>query len=318
MKRKNGLYINMCNIKNIEAMCDREFKNCKNKNKVYKWECIKDVLVISIYQDLINKNYKFGGYHKFTIYEPKERLIMSMNMYDKIINHLVSEYILLPSIVPCLIDSNVASRKDKGTNYGIKLYYKYREFYDTKYGKNNYYLLKLDIKKFFENINHEILKKLLRTRIKDKDALSILDIIIDSTEKGLPIGANTSQLFTIFYLDSVDKYIKEVLKIKCYMRYQDDMILIHHDKEYLKYCLNEIIKKLQELDLEINNKTKIYKSNENINFIGVRKNKKYTNIARIRKKYKKKLKEYENGNIYLNSLISSKMNYINRRKGVKL
>ena len=121
-------------------------------------------------QDLINKNYKFGGYHKFTIYEPKERLIMSMNMYDKIINHLVSEYILLPTIVLCLIDSNVASRKDKGTSYGIKLYYKYRQIYDTKYGKNNYYLLKLDIKKFFENINHEILKKILRTRIKDKDA----------------------------------------------------------------------------------------------------------------------------------------------------
>ena len=129
---------------------------------------------------------------------------------------------------------------------------------------------------------------------------------------------NTSQLFAIFYLDSVDKYIKEVLKIKCYIRYQDDRLLIHHNKEYLKYCVNEIIKKLQELDLVINNKTKIYKSNENINFIGVTKNKKYTNIARTRTKYKKKLQEYENGNINLNSLISSKVNYINRRKGVKL
>lgn len=318
MKRKKDLYVNICNIKNIETMCNKVLKNSKNKNKIYKWESIKDVLVTSIYQDLINKNYHFGRYHKFTIYEPKERLIMSMNMYDKIVNHLVSEYILLPSIVPCLIDSNVASRKDKGTSYGIKLYYKYRVVYDTKYGKNNYYLLKIDIKKFFDNINHDILKKLLRTRIKDNDALNILDIIIDSTEKGLPIGANTSQLFAIFYLDSVDKYIKEVLKIKCYIRYQDDMILIHHDKEYLKYCLKEITNKLNELDLEINKKTKIYKSNENINFIGVRKNRKYTNITRTRKKYKKKLQEYENGNINLNSLISSKVNYINRRKGVKL
>lgn len=318
MKRKNNLYINMCNIKNIDNMCSKVFKKCKNKNKVYKWESIKDVLVANIYQDLINKNYHFGSYHKFTIYEPKERLIMSMNMYDKIVNHLVSEYVLLPSIVPCLIDSNVASRKEKGTSYGIKLYYKYRSVYDAKYGKNNYYLLKIDIKKFFDNIDHDILKKLLRTKIKDNDALNILDIIIDSTEKGLPIGANTSQLFAIFYLDGVDKYIKEDLKIKCYVRYQDDMILIHYDKEYLKYCLNEIIVKLNELGLEINKKTKIYKSNENINFIGVRKNKRYSNIARTRKKYKKQVKLYENGEVSLNSFISSKMNYINRRKGVKI
>lgn len=293
MKRKKDLYINMCNIENIETVYYKVFKNCKNKKKVYKWESIKDVLIVKVYQDLINKNYHFRGYHKFRIYEPKEKLIMSMNIYDKIVNHLLSEYILLPSIVPFFIGSNVVSTKDKWTGYGIKLYYKYRQLYDTKYVINNYYLLKIDIKKFFDNINHDILKNLLRTRIKDNEALNILDIIIDSTEKGLPIGANTSQLFAIFYLDSVDKYIKEVLKIKCYIRYQDDMILIHHDKEYLKYCLKEIIIKLNELDLEINKKTKIYKSNENINFIGVRKNKKYTNIIRTRKKYKKKLQEYD-------------------------
>lgn len=318
MKRKKDLYQNMCNIDNIELVCDEVFKKCKNKSKVYKWESIKDVLVVKIYQDLVNKNYHFGKYHKFVIYEPKERVIMAMDMYDKVINHLVSEYILLPTIVPCLIDSNVASRKNKGTSYGVQLYYKYRNLYDTKYGKNNYYLLKIDIHKFFDNINHDILKSKLRTKIKDKDALNILDIIIDSTDKGIPIGSNTSQLFAIFYLDSVDKYIKEELNIKCYIRYQDDMVLFHHDKEYLKYCLKEIKLKIEELGMEVNKKTKIYKSNENINFIGVRKNRKYSNIARTRRKYKKKLYEYENGMVSLNSLISSKKNYINRRRGVGL
>ena len=72
-----------------------------------------------------------------------------------------------------------------------------------------YYLLKLDVSKFFNSIGYNIFKNKLRTRIKDKYALNILDIIIDSTDKGLPIGANTSQLFAIFYLDEVDKYIKE-------------------------------------------------------------------------------------------------------------
>ena len=70
--------------------------------------------------------------------------------------------------------------------------------------------------------------------------------------------------------------------------------------------------------MSLNNKTKIYKSNENINFIGVRRNKKYSNIARTRRKYKKKLEEYKNGQVSLNSLISFKNNYLNRKVGVKL
>ena len=318
MKRKSNLYQEICNIEHIGMVVNKIFKTCKNKEKVYKWESIKDVLIVKIYQDLVNKNYHFGKYHKFIIHEPKERIIMAMDMYDKIVNHLVSEYILLPSIVPGLVDSNVASRVNKGTSYGIKLYYKYRNIYDSKYGKDNYYLLKLDISKFFDSIDHDILKKKLRTKIKDKDALKILDTIIDSTDKGLPIGANTSQLFAIFYLDEVDKYIKEELKIKCYIRYQDDMLLIHQDKEYLKYCLDRIRFKLDNLGMNLNNKTKIYKSNENINFIGVRKNKKYSNIARTRRKYKRMLKDYEEGLVSLNSLISSKNSYINRKVGVNV
>lgn len=318
MKRKSNLYQEICNIEHITYIYEQIEKKCKNKNKIYKWESIKDVLITRIYKDLTNYQYQCGKYHRFVIYEPKKRIIKSQEMYDKVVNHLVSEYILLPSIVSCLIDSNVASRREKGTNYGIKLYYKYRQFYDSKYGKNNYYLLKLDIHHFFDSIDHEILKSKLETRIKDKNALDILNLIIDSTESGLPIGSTTSQLFAIFFLDSIDKYIKEVLKIKCYIRYQDDMLLIHHDKNYLKYCFKKITEELHKLKLQLNSKSRIYKSSENINFIGVRKNKKYTNIARTRRKYKKNLKKYDQGEISLNSLISSRMNYFNRKKGVIL
>lgn len=96
------------------------------------------------------------------------------------------------------------------------------------------------------------------------------------------------------------------------------MLLIHHDKEYLRFCLDKIRNKLDDLGMKLNNKTKIYKSNENINFIGVRKNKKYSNITRTRRKYKKMLKDYEEGLVSLNSLISSKKSYINRKVGVKV
>ena len=94
------------------------------------------------------------------------------------------------------------------------------------------------------------------------------------------------------------------------------MVLFHEDKNYLKYCLLKITEELDKLKLQLNSKSRIYKSNENINFVGVRRNKKYSNIARTRRKYKKNLKKYYQGEISLNSLISSKMNYLNRKKGV--
>lgn len=315
MKRKSNLYNDMLDIKKIISTYDEICKNTKNKKKVYKYESIKVILFSKVINTLEKRDYKVGKYHTFIITDPKKRIIKSQDMYDKLINHLVSKYILIPSLEPCLIDSNVASRINKGTAYGINLYYKYRSICNRKY--NKYYLLKIDINKYFASINKEILKEKIRKRIKEKDSLTIINNIIDSNEEGLGIGSLSNQIFAIFYLNDLDHLIKEELKIKYYIRYQDDMLLIHNDKNYLKYCLDIIVKELEKIDLKINKKTKIYKNTENINYIGVRKNKKYSNINRTKKKYKKKNYEYENGLVNLNSLVSSKINYLNRKKGIK-
>lgn len=233
---------------------------------------------------------------------------------DKIINHLVSRCILIPSIEPVLIDSNVACRIGKGTSYGRYLYYKYLSICNRKY--NEFYILKLDIKKYFESIDKEILKNLIRKRIKEEKSLNIIDNIIDNHDT-ITIGSMSSQIFAIYYLNDIDHHIKEVLKIKYYIRYQDDMLLIHRDREYLKYCLSKIEEKVNKLGLELNKKTRIYKNNQRINFIGVRKNKRYSNIVRTRKKYKYKLKLYKENKIEINSLVSSKLSYLKRKKGFK-
>ena len=183
-------------------------------------------------------------------------------MEDKLINHLVSRYILYPAIIPWLIDSNCASRPNKGTSYALKLYYKYRKKLYNKH-KDNYYLVKRDIKGYFDNINIDILKNKIARRIKDKDALNIIYKILDS-DKTMSIGFMTSQILGIYYLNDLDHYIKEELKIKYYVRYQDDFILLHRSKEYLKYCLDKIKEFLNTQKLELNNKTRIYKSTNNI------------------------------------------------------
>lgn len=111
MKRLNNLYKNICNIENITASFNEVCKNTKNKRKVELLKECKSSYISNIYYTLINKTYYPGTYNKFIIYEPKKRLIVSQNMKDKIVNHLVARYILYPAILPCLLDINVASRK---------------------------------------------------------------------------------------------------------------------------------------------------------------------------------------------------------------
>ena len=132
MKRKDNLYDDMLDMKNIISTFDEICKKTKNKNKVYKWESIKEIQFAKVYNTLANRDYEVGKYHKFVICDPKERIIHSQDMYDKLINHLVSKYILIPSLTPCLINSNVASQVGKGTNYGVELYYKYRTICNRK------------------------------------------------------------------------------------------------------------------------------------------------------------------------------------------
>lgn len=313
MKRKSHLYEAMLNVEEIQRVYLHIQRNTCNKQKVYQWESISFVLFYQVYSVLEKRNYYPGKYHTFVIYEPKKRIIQSQNMFDKLVNHLVSEKILIPTIDSCLIDTNVASRKDKGTSYARKKYFEYRHIMDRKYSE--YYILKCDIHHFFASIDHDILKEKLRQKIKDKDAITILDRIIDSTVEGLPIGAMTSQILAIFYLNELDHYIKEELKIRYYIRYQDDFILIHESQAYLQYCLEEIKQKVQNLKLQLNSKTRIYKNIENMNFIGVKKNRKYTNLSRTRRKYKKKLFEYRQGKIDLTSVLSSKISLEMRKDG---
>jgi len=333
MKRVNNLYQNICSLETII----KEAKSIKIKNKKKK-EIFNDyfsINVISIYNELNKKSYKVDKYNIFKIYEPKERVIMSLNIKDKIVNNLVSKYIL-NVLDKSLIEETIASRKNKGSSYGIKLMKKYLNEIKDK----EFYILKCDIKKYFYNINHKKLKEIIRTKIKDEDSLNIIDEIIDSTnyinnygytkEKGISIGNMTSQIFSLIYLSELDHYIKEELKIKYYIRYSDDMVLIHENKEYLKYCLKKIKEILNKYELELNNKTKIYNKKEGITFLGfhykIRNNKVIITIKNeTKRKFKKRMKKINklyNEKIInekeVNQIIASYKGHLSKGKCMKL
>lgn len=138
----------------------------KHKKKLINFELFKFSYIIYIYQLLMLKKYRHGKYNIFLISYPKYRFIMSENLNDKIINHLVSFYVLFPLIEPKLIDMNVATRLNKGLDKGLY----YIKLYLRKMLKNNFdniYILKCDINKYFYNIDHEILLKKLKPIIND-------------------------------------------------------------------------------------------------------------------------------------------------------
>lgn len=182
MKRVNNIYNRITDINTIIDVYDNEVKrNTKNKLKVEEFDNYYSLNIKEIKEELMSGDYIPGEYNIFFIREPKLRIIMSQSIKDKIINHLVARYFLINVFEKGLIENNIATRKNKGTHYGLKLFKKYLNIMKNKY--NNFYILKFDISKYFYNIDHDIVKELIRNKIKDKKVISLIDKIIDSTDK---------------------------------------------------------------------------------------------------------------------------------------
>lgn len=307
MKRFSNLYENTYKPENIRACYYEVMHNTRNKRQVHQLQKNADKVLHNIYEELKDEKYVVGKYNIFVIYEPKQRVIVSQGMKDKIVNHLIAREILYPAILPCLVPYNVASRPGMGTRKALEYMDRYRKEFSKTYGK--YYILKCDISRFFLSINHRILKKKLRKKIKDPKALKIVFDVIDSHNSGIGIGSMTSQVLAIFYLNDMDHFIKEELKIKGYIRYQDDFLLFSESKEYLEKCLERIKEFLKKEKLALNNKTRIYTSNENICFLGRNLYGQYAKRRTVKKRMKKRFILLQEGKISLNSYIASKLCY---------
>lgn len=220
MKRKNNLYKNTYDLNNIVQMTNKVCSTVSNKRKVEKFELYKTEHIINIRNRLLNQNLHLGKYNIFLITDPKCRVVAAQEIEDKIINHLIAEHVLVKTFEPKFTNSMIATRKGKGTSYGIKLLKKYLNEIKNKY--DNFYVLKIDIKKYFYNIDHDILKRILNDNIKDKDALNILFKIINSTnEKYINEKINSLKNKRILYLENSnlkekEKLIRETLNIPIY------------------------------------------------------------------------------------------------------
>lgn len=283
--------INNLNVNNLLYIYENEIsKNVKNKRKLYSFEVNKMQYINNIITMLKKGEVGHGNYNIFLIYEPKCRLVMSLSIKDKIINHFITRYILEPKLTKYLCDRNVATRKNMGTDYAIKSLIKYIN--DLKNKHNTFYILKIDISKYFYSIDHDILKNMLYNKL-DLYEYNLISKVIDSTNKeyvnkiidkvdknnsipryinnkGLPIGNMTSQFLSIYYLNKLDHYIIHNLKLKYFVRYMDDFIILESNLDKLKKAKTIIIEKLdKEYKLNINSKkTYITNIKNGFSFLG--------------------------------------------------
>lgn len=302
MKRVGNLYNKIISIKNLE-LADKNARKGKLKSYgVRLHEKNRENNILKLHEQLRNKQYKTSEYNIFKIYKPKERDIFQLPYYpDRIVHHAVMN-ILEPIWVSIFTADTFSCIKGRGIHGCWK---KVKEA--LKDEENTKYCLKIDIKKYYPSINHDVLKKLIRKKIKCNDTLELLDEIIDSA-KGIPIGNYLSQYFANIYLTYFDHYVKEKMKVKYYFRYADDMVFLHQDKKELRKIYKEINTYLKdELKLEIKHNYQIFPTQvRGIDFVGyvfrhshtlIRKSIKQNFCRKIAKLLKRKLnnKEFKQG-----------------------
>lgn len=163
MKRVANIYEHITDIDVIINMYESTVKkNTKNKMKIQKFEHFYSCNIAYIQEVLKNRDYIVGKYNIFLIHESKLRIIMSQEIIDKVVNHLVANYFLVKTFDKNMLYRNCATRIDKGTHYALRLFKNDYNYFLNKYKK--FYILKLDISKYFYNIDHEITKELIRKK----------------------------------------------------------------------------------------------------------------------------------------------------------
>lgn len=235
MKRSNNLFEKICDIQNLHDAC---YKASKHKRQSLEYLSFRENLSVKLEgfrEELLNGTYSFSKYRQFKISDPKERIISAAPFKDRVIHHAIIN-VLEPVFERQMICHTYACRKGKGTHAAAR--------YAWKEAKRFKCFLKLDVRKYFDSINHTILKKQLYHIIKDRDCLSLLYSIIDgyhtSENCGLPIGNLTSQFFANLYLSSLDHFIHESLKPAAYVRYMDDMVLFDDSMDSLEKVFGSI------------------------------------------------------------------------------
>lgn len=307
-----GLFDKICDFRELYDAWKRARSGKRSNPSVARFACSLESHLITLQNELIWQTWHPGEYEVFKVYEPKERTIYAPAFRDRVIHHSIHKA-LLAVYDPLFIGRSYACREGKGTHLGAaKAQSLLAKYHRTEVAC---YALKADIKKYFDNIDHAILKNLLRKRIQCEKTLWLCDLIIDtapgSNGVGLPLGNLTSQLFANVYLHELDVEMRKIGMAPHYIRYMDDFTIIHHDKQMLHTLLKHAKSFLHEqLKLSLNAKTAILpmRSGCPLDFLGYRTYATHRTLRRRAvvkgRKYAAKLADYPDSTEALDRLTS--------------
>lgn len=238
----------------------------KDSTVGYEFNALKNTY--NLRQSLLDGSYKIGDYQRFVINEPKRRVIMATRLKDRQFQRALCDNGLYRQLTKSFIVDNGACQIGRGVDYQMKrLTEQLRRYYTTQ-KTNKGWVLVCDIRKYFESIPHDVAKSAIRKRVKDKDmAERACDIVDSFGERGVGLGSQVSQLIALSVLDELDHFIKERLRVKHYVRYSDDSVFVHNNREFLEWCRGEVDSWLRGVGLELNQKTTVHRLESGIKFL---------------------------------------------------
>lgn len=232
----------------------------------YRMNAVKNTCLLR--RDLLNGTYKIQPYYVFHIHEPKDREIVATRIRDRQFQRSLCDNYLYEAVTRGFIHDNCACQIGKGVTFANKRLGVHLRRYYNQHGADGW-VLQCDIAKYFPSTPHDTAKAAIRKRVSDDRVYQHIADIIDSFggDKGIGLGSQASQLIELAILDDLDHYIKERLRIRHYIRYMDDFLLIHHDRAVLENALTGIRRQVESLGLTLNRKTHIFPLRQGIRFL---------------------------------------------------
>ncbi|MDX2099058.1 MAG: RNA-directed DNA polymerase [Leptolyngbyaceae cyanobacterium bins.59] len=328
MKRHGNLWPQVIDFENLLRSARQAQAAKRFRPNVLDFNYHLEEELICLQRELQTNSYKPGAYRTFQIYEPKPRLISAAPYRDRVVHHALCN-VIVPLFERTFIHDSYANRKGFGTHRALKRF--------VQFARSTRYTLQCDVRKYFPSIDHEILKTILRRKIKCPETLNLIDLIIDQSNpqepvieyfpgddlltpcqrrRGLPIGNLTSQFFANCYLNGFDHFVQETLKVRRYLRYVDDFSLFSDDRGFLADARRAIETYLETLRLRIHPiKSQLFETRIGANFVGFRVlptgdtfpravhiRVRNDNLHRGRHRLKRLSQEYANGRVTLDHM----------------
>lgn len=269
---ENLIYSKICNYKNILLAWQNAKKGKTKRRYIKRFQKNLNNNLLNLQQELINQTYKPCELKTFILRDPKTRKISKSAFRDRVVHHALCN-VIVPLFEKSFIYDSHANQIGKGTLKALERF----DTFKRKVSKNNSkecYVLKADIKHYFEEVDHQKLIEIIRKKIDDEKVIGLIKnlLSVNNRTRGMPLGNLISQFFANLYLNELDVYVKHTLRAKYYIRYVDDFVILHESKEQLEMWKNDINNFLKEsLKIELHpSKSNVLKLSSGINFLGFR------------------------------------------------